>query len=80
MRAFKDLQDKVYSYVTIIHLYRFSRFVNGAFDVHYVTSPGLRKDIKSVLGHVGYTLAHIHYTMLSMLVFSIFLRQDSRLS
>jgi hypothetical protein len=30
-----------------------TRFVNGAFDVHYVTSPGLTKDIKTVLGHFG---------------------------
>ena len=26
--------------------------MNGAFDVYFVTNPGLRKDIKSVLGQV----------------------------
>lgn len=32
------------------------RFVNGVFDVHFVTRPGLKKDIKSVLCHVCHLL------------------------
>jgi hypothetical protein len=30
-----------------------TRFVNGAFDVHYVISSGLNRDIRTVLGHCG---------------------------
>ena len=37
----------------VYYVYYYFRFVNGVFDVYYVTSmPGFR-DIKTVLGHVS---------------------------